>query len=82
MVKEWVGDDYRPRYRGDGSAWFMLPNPMYRPDAPLQVVEHLLLAARGGESADATSWFTGRTAEVGTVVSWVRAGQPDTLIPN
>jgi hypothetical protein len=53
----------------------LIPNPKHQPAAAAMVVEHLLRAARGvGESVDARSWFTGRTAEVETVVSWVRAG--------
>lgn len=49
----------------------MLPNPLYDSGAPAQVVEHLLLAARGGSSKDHRSWFTGRTGEVNQVMSWV-----------
>ena len=76
LVKEWDSDAQRPVYHGTGNAWFMLPNPMHRADAPRQVVEHLLLAARGGARRDQPSWFTGRTAEVDTVVGWVRDGRP------
>jgi hypothetical protein len=54
----------------------MLRNPLWDQGAPEEVVEHLLLAARGGTSADHRSWFTGREAEVTEVVSWVRARAP------
>src|SRR6185369_6711574 len=53
----------------------MLPNPFWNPDAPPQVVEHLLFAARS-DAVGAKSWFTGRTAEVDRVVSWVQSGIP------
>jgi hypothetical protein len=52
-------------------------NPKHEPSASAVVVEHLLRAARGvGESVDVRSWFTGRTAEVDAVVSWVGSGLP------
>ena len=35
-------------------------NPRHDPAAPPRVVEHLLLAARGGEPEDETWYFTGR----------------------
>lgn len=54
----------------------MFPNPLYDPGAPERVVEHLLLAARGGAAEDEHSWFTGRTVEVGQVVAWVGSGEP------
>src|SRR5262249_15063422 len=54
-------------------------NPLWRPDAPPQVVEHLLQAARGGP-AEERSWFTGRTAEVDRVVGWVHARRPGVYI--
>ncbi len=47
----------------------MLRNPLWDQGAPEEVVEHLLLAARGGTSADHRSWFTGREVEVTEVVS-------------
>jgi hypothetical protein len=54
----------------------MFRNPLYQPGAPEQVVEHLLLAARGGAPAEEKSWFTGRTEEVNRVAAWVRAAAP------
>ena len=74
VIKEWPhGGGQLPRYQGSGNAWPMLPNPFWNPDAPPRVVEHLLQAARG-DSKGERSWFTGRTAEVDEVVSWVRSG--------
>ena len=74
VIKEWDSDAQRPAYHGTGNAWWMLPNPLHRADAPEQVVEHLLLAARGGARRDVRSWFTGRTVEVDEVVGWLRVG--------
>ena len=77
VLKDWERKDVqRPQLRTDGSAWFMFNNPLYDPGAPQRVVEHLLLAARGGARDEGRSLFTGRTAEVNVVVEWVRSGRP------
>src|SRR5262249_45134907 len=60
VVKEWDSDRQTPQFQGRGSAWWMFRNPLYEQGAPEQVVEHLLLAARGGGRVDERSWFTGR----------------------
>ncbi|SDP12330.1 AAA family ATPase [Lentzea jiangxiensis] len=73
LLNAWDSDVQRPRFMQYGSAQPMLPNPLY---AANTVVKHLLLAARGGDSTSGRSWFTGRTAEVDKVVSWVRSGVP------
>ena len=76
VLKTWGSSAHTPVFRSGGSAWWMFPNPRYDPGAPERVVEHLLLAARGGAGLGEHSWFTGRTAEVDQVVGWVRSGQP------
>lgn len=73
LLNAWDSDVQRPRFMQYGSAQPMLPNPLYSANT---VVKHLLLAARGGDSADNRSWFTGRTAQVDRVVGWVRSGVP------
>ncbi|RAS62416.1 tetratricopeptide repeat protein [Lentzea atacamensis] len=73
LLNAWDSDVQRPRFMQYGSAQPMLPNPLY---AANTVVKHLLLAARGGDSADNRSWFTGRTAQVDRVVGWVKSGVP------
>lgn len=73
LLNAWDSDVQRPRFMQYGSAQPMLPNPLF---AANTVVKHLLLAARGGDSADNRSWFTGRTAQVDRVVGWVRSGVP------
>jgi hypothetical protein len=47
LLKEWDIPDQQPNGYMAGNAWVMLPNPLYDPDAPERVVEHLLLAAQG-----------------------------------
>ncbi len=74
LQEEWPGIDQRPEFLKNGHPLAIVPNPLYDEGAPEEVVEHLLRAARGGDPGDERSWFTGRTAEVDTVVSWVRAG--------
>ncbi|WP_434442758.1 hypothetical protein [Lentzea sp. E54] len=71
LLNTWDSDVQRPRFMQYGSAQPMLPNPLY---AANTVVKHLLLAARGGDSTSNRSWFTGRTAQVDKVVSWVKSG--------
>jgi tetratricopeptide (TPR) repeat protein len=80
LLKEWnAAEDQQPQFLSTGSAWYMLPNPLYEPDAPAQVVEHLLRAARGSQP-DERSWFTGRTVEVNRVVSWVTDRRPGVYV--
>ncbi|WP_433291571.1 tetratricopeptide repeat protein [Pseudonocardia sp. CA-142604] len=76
LLEEWTEEDQRPDFLRRGSAWYMLPNPLWDEGAPEVVVEHLLLAARGGTDADDRSWFMGRQAEVDDVVSWATAAEP------
>ncbi|HEX5493520.1 MAG TPA: tetratricopeptide repeat protein [Mycobacteriales bacterium] len=79
VVKEWDGRAHTPDFQGRGNALPMFANPLFRPGAPERVVEHLLLAARGGVDSD-RSWFTGRTDEMDQVVSWVGVGRPGVYV--
>jgi tetratricopeptide (TPR) repeat protein len=76
ILKTWGTSAHTPDFLSHGSAWSMFRNPRYDPGAPERVVEHLLLAARGGAAPGEHSWFTGRAAEVDQVVGWVRSGRP------
>ena len=80
VLKQWSAvwkiDGQSPDFSSRGSAWWVFPNPLYNAQAPEQVVEHLLQAARGGARLDERSWFTGRTVEVNRVVGWVSSGRP------
>ncbi|WP_222598299.1 tetratricopeptide repeat protein, partial [Lentzea tibetensis] len=73
LLEEWISSDQRPHFRREGNPWYIVPNPLWTPGAPEEVVEHLLLAARGGKSDAHHSWFTGRTDEVNKIASWVTA---------
>jgi tetratricopeptide (TPR) repeat protein len=76
LLEDWDTDVQRPVFRREGNAWWMLPNPRFDPGAAEEVVEHLLRAARGTAIEERYSWFTGRTAEIDTIVGWVKSGQP------
>ena len=77
LQKEWPdGSPHRPKAAQFGNPWALLPNPRHDPAAPPRVVEHLLLAARGGEPEDETWYFTGRHAVIRRLVSWMGSGQP------
>ncbi|MEV6218614.1 tetratricopeptide repeat protein [Nocardia sp. NPDC051833] len=79
-AEEWDGTDQRPRFARSGFGLPMIPNPLWRPDAPARVVEHLLRAARAGAVEGEGSWFTGRAGEVDQVVAWVRSGEPGVAV--
>src|SRR5262249_19544848 len=57
LLAEWGSQVQQPLFRRDGCSWWMFPNPRYREDAPEQVVEPLLQAARSGARLDEPSWF-------------------------
>ena len=78
LLAEWGSGAQSPQFRRDGLALGMFRNPLYRSGAPERVVEHLLLAARGGAGPDERSWFTGRTRRGGPGggLGTVRAGGP------
>lgn len=75
LMSEW--DDHSPHQpKTAQSGWYrdpkMLPNPMYNATAPPQVVEHLLLAARGGEPEDEIWYFAGRHRVIERLVGWIQ----------
>jgi hypothetical protein len=75
--QEWPpGFDQTPGFVRAGAGMPMIPNPLWEPNASEQVVEHLLRSARGSPVGDDRSWFTGRVAEIDTVVGWIRSGAP------
>ncbi|MBK8075419.1 MAG: tetratricopeptide repeat protein [Kineosporiaceae bacterium] len=80
VLKAWTSRAQEPMLVTTGSAWYMIPNPLYRAGAAQGVVEHLLLAARGGAGAKEVSAFTGRRGEVDTVVGWVRERAPGVFV--
>ena len=80
VMKEWDDPSQSPTFRRDGSAWPILPNPLFDPAAPAASVEHLLLAARGADPGQEGSFFTGRVGPIGRVVAWMRQGSPGVLV--
>ena len=76
LQKEWNNPAQQPDVLTRGSAWWMFRNPLFDEGAPPEVVEHLLVAARGTASLVEQSAFTGRVEEVNTVIGWVRDRQP------
>src|SRR5262249_34225283 len=80
LLKEWNVSTQQLDAQMSGNAWVMLPNPRYDPHAPEQVVEHLLLAARGGDPGDETSYFSGRVAPLARLVDWVQTARPGIFV--
>jgi len=77
VIRTWDSSSFQsPGFTARGVAGWMFPNPRWVPGLPKQVLDHLLLAARGGAGPDERSRFTGRAAEVGQVVDWLQSGQP------
>jgi hypothetical protein len=76
LLREWNIPTQQLDAQMSGNAWVMLPNPRYDPHAPEQVVEHLLLAARGGEPGEETSYFSGRVAPLARLVAWMQTARP------
>ena len=72
LVKEWDEPRQVPQQTSTGDARPILRNPLFRPAAPDQVVEHLLLAARGADDTEEGQFFTGREAPLRKLVGWVR----------
>jgi hypothetical protein len=48
VLKEWTSGRQQPEFQGRGDAYRMLPNPLFTPGAPEEVVEPLRRASRGG----------------------------------
>lgn len=75
LAREWDEEFQKPQPSSSGVAWPILPNPLYQPDAPEQVVEHLLWAARGGGQSEKGNWFTGRTEPLRKIVGAIHVGE-------
>ena len=82
LLKEWYPKDQRPKRMviGPANCELRFPNPKYNPDAPDRVVEHLLLAARGVAPGEEGLYFTGRTAQIAKIVSWLRSSKPGLFV--
>jgi tetratricopeptide (TPR) repeat protein len=82
LFKEWKEEQQRPENLRFGTAncTLLIPNPRFRPNAPDQVVEHLLLASRGVAPGEDGLFFTGRADQLARVVAWMQAGKPEVLV--
>jgi len=58
----------------------MFRNPRWRPKAGAELVEHLVLAARGVAPREEGSFFAGRRRVLGEIVDWLRQEQPGILV--
>ncbi len=79
LIKEWDAEQ-EPVFVQQGNAWTMLPNPHFDPQALAQVIEHLLLAARGIDPEEEGFYFTGRVTPLACIVAWLQARQPGILV--
>lgn len=77
LAAEWSDAEQTVDFARVGAAYPVLRNPLHAAGQRWlpQVVEHLLLAARGA-GVDEVSAFTGRQNEVDRVVTWVGAREP------
>ncbi|ABK98753.1 AAA family ATPase [Pelobacter propionicus] len=82
LRKEWDIQGQCPKTTETSTAncQMQFPNPLHNPDAPDRVVEHLLLAARGVAPNEEGFFFTGRTAQINQIVSWMQAGKPGIFV--
>jgi hypothetical protein len=78
LIKEWSEERQSPQVAATGNPWPMLRNPLHRPRATEQVVEHLLQAARGTSGEE--SFFTGREAVLERLVTWLHARTPGLVV--
>lgn len=76
VLARWEDDGQRPAGASTGRALPMFRNPMLRREAGEQLVEHLVLAARGAGRTEEGWFFTGRHAVLTSVVGWLGAREP------
>jgi len=80
VVQEWTATAHVPAPLALGRPGVLLPNPLYDPDAPEQVVEHLLLAAQGRGQDEEGSFFTGRETQLAEIVCWMDQPEPGVMV--
>ena len=81
IAQEWALTGQRPEPLSMGTPSVMFPNPLYDPEAPERVVEHLLLAAQGrGPGEPEGGYFTGRTAQLELIVEWMATPKAGVLV--
>ncbi|MGW3400896.1 tetratricopeptide repeat protein [Streptomyces zhihengii] len=80
VLARWDDDGQRPVGASTGRALPMFRNPRLRRDAGEQVVEHLVLAARGAGRTEEGWFFTGRHAVLRDIVGRLGSGEPGLLL--
>ncbi len=80
LFDEWDDSYQKPKRAETGHPSILLPNPNYDPNAPEQLVEHLLMAAQGRAPDEEGSFFTGRTAQLDQIASWIRERKPGVFL--
>ncbi|MFM7286810.1 MAG: AAA family ATPase, partial [Cyanobium sp.] len=76
LVKGWRSLDQSLVPVMRGNALPMLPNPRFNPEARDQLVEQVLLAARGGNPEEEGDFFTGRAEPLAELVAWMADPAP------
>ncbi|MFM9099886.1 MAG: AAA family ATPase, partial [Cyanobium sp.] len=76
LVKGWRSLDQSLVPVMRGNALPMLPNPRFSPEARDQLVEQVLLAARGGNPEEEGDFFTGRAEPLAKLVAWMADPTP------
>lgn len=74
LVSDWCEPRQTPYPLSLGRARDFVRNPRYAPGASAEVVEHLLVAARG--TSGEGNFFVGRERTLASIVEWLRAGEP------
>ncbi len=80
IKQEWPTDRQRPDDIQRGLPRVMFPNPRWDPNAPEEVVEHLLLAAHGRSPDEIGNFFTGRRGPLQLIVEWLSGPSPGVLV--
>src|SRR5581483_4919460 len=75
-----MATSHTPQQLNTGVPEMMFPNPLWDPGASEHVVEHLLLAAQGRSPEEEGIFFTGRDAQLATIVQWFAAPGPGVLV--
>jgi hypothetical protein len=80
ITQEWTVTTQVPHAQTVGRPGVLLPNPLYDPNTPDRVVEHLLLAAQGRAPDEEGIFFTGRSEQLGSIVEWMGSPGPGVLV--
>jgi tetratricopeptide (TPR) repeat protein len=82
MVEEWDWKSTKQSLKKgtNGNSLPMFPNPRFNPNAPANIVEHLLLAAAGRAPDEEGEYFTGRIEQINKIVAWARFREPGVLV--